>query len=90
MKGNRVALTGFPPHVQHGKGKVVAGVIESPCILVCTMDEQAGLCLGCGRTLDEISAWASISPAERNRIMAMLPARRAEALLADQWSGGDE
>jgi len=48
---------------------------ESPCLKICVMDPVRGLCRGCGRTLDEIAAWASLAPAERTAIMALLPAR---------------
>lgn len=48
----------------------------SPCISVCLLDEQSGLCRGCKRTLDEIAAWVTLSEAERSRIMKELPARR--------------
>jgi len=43
------------------------------------MDPQRGLCMGCGRTLEEIARWAQMSDAERERIMAQLPARRGAA-----------
>jgi len=49
--------------------------MKSPCVKVCRMDPQRGLCLGCARTLDEIARWASMSDAERERIMTELPAR---------------
>jgi predicted Fe-S protein YdhL (DUF1289 family) len=49
--------------------------IASPCTKVCTIDPRSGLCHGCGRTLDEIARWASLSDGERDRIMAELPAR---------------
>ena len=52
-------------------------MIESPCIKICTLDARSGLCLGCGRTIDEIARWTAMSEAERARIMAELPARRA-------------
>ncbi|MEM7280807.1 MAG: DUF1289 domain-containing protein [Pseudomonadota bacterium] len=42
--------------------------VESPCISVCTVDD-AGVCLGCGRTLDEIANWLNLSPEERAKIM---------------------
>jgi predicted Fe-S protein YdhL (DUF1289 family) len=58
--------------------------MESPCISVCTLDKPLGLCTGCGRTLDEIAAWAAISAAERRTIMAQLPARMARLGLARQ------
>lgn len=51
--------------------------IESPCILVCSIDEKTGYCFGCGRTRDEIGAWLTLSPDERRAVMALLPARLA-------------
>ena len=55
--------------------------MNSPCIKVCQMDPEHGLCLGCARTLDEISRWARMTDAERARITAELPARRNERKL---------
>ena len=52
-------------------------MIESPCTKICTLDARSGQCLGCGRTIDEIARWSGMSDAERRRIMAELPARRA-------------
>ncbi len=49
--------------------------MESPCILVCSIDMKTGLCFGCGRTKDEIALWTSYTDAERRAIMATLPAR---------------
>ena len=51
-------------------------MIQSPCIKVCTMDVAAGLCIGCGRTLDEIARWAGMSDAERAAIMRILEERK--------------
>ena len=51
--------------------------IVSPCINVCILDEELGVCRGCARTLDEIGDWSRYHAAERERIMAELPARRA-------------
>ena len=52
-------------------------MIETPCVKICTLDARSGLCLGCGRTIDEIAGWGSKPPGERRRIMAELPARLA-------------
>ena len=49
--------------------------IETPCIKICTVDPDSGLCVGCNRTLDEIANWASYTHAERRTIMAQLPER---------------
>lgn len=53
--------------------------MESPCINICLLDEDTGLCRGCLRTLDEIGNWSLLTSAERSRIMASLEARRADA-----------
>jgi uncharacterized protein len=53
-------------------------VIESPCNRVCTLDPATDLCLGCGRTLAEITAWTRMTDAERAQVMAEC-ARRLEA-----------
>ena len=52
-------------------------MIDSPCIKICTLDARSGLCLGCGRTVDEIARWIEMSEAERARIIAELPWRLA-------------
>jgi predicted Fe-S protein YdhL (DUF1289 family) len=50
-------------------------LIESPCILVCSIDDKTGFCFGCGRTSREIGAWISMTPQERRQVMDTLPAR---------------
>ena len=30
---------------------------DSPCIGICTIDPESGLCIGCSRTLKEIGEW---------------------------------
>jgi hypothetical protein len=52
--------------------------MESPCVKICTYLPGAGLCLGCGRTLEEIAGWTAMSDAERRRIMCELPERLAK------------
>lgn len=49
--------------------------IESPCVLICSMDRESGHCFGCGRTTDEIAYWTIKTKAERKAIMAELPER---------------
>jgi hypothetical protein len=53
--------------------------VESPCIAVCMIDPDSNLCLGCGRTLPEIARWHRLDSAGRLAIMALLPARMADA-----------
>ncbi|PWW04520.1 hypothetical protein DFR52_1011219 [Hoeflea marina] len=49
--------------------------IETPCILICSIDMATGFCHGCGRTRDEIGAWTLYSAETRREVMAALPAR---------------
>ncbi len=49
--------------------------MESPCILICSIDDATGYCFGCGRTREEIGAWTLITALERRAIMSELPAR---------------
>lgn len=49
--------------------------MESPCVLICQIDHQTGLCFGCGRTGNEIMRWISMNDLERRAIMLELPAR---------------
>jgi len=50
---------------------------STPCIKVCAVSGQTGLCIGCGRTLAEIAGWSRLEEAQRRQIMAELPARLA-------------
>jgi predicted Fe-S protein YdhL (DUF1289 family) len=50
--------------------------IKTPCIKVCVVDGESGLCLGCYRQLNEVAGWARLSEAEREAIMRELPSRK--------------
>ena len=49
--------------------------IETPCIGVCTMDDNTGFCLGCYRSLEEIQNWWDMSDEQRAQVMAQLDQR---------------
>lgn len=57
--------------------------IESPCKLICQLDLKTSLCLGCGRSREEIARWTRLTDAQRRSIMQELDARM-EALPAPQ------
>lgn len=49
-------------------------MISTPCVGICRAPD--GVCVGCGRTLEEIAAWRVLSEEERLRIMReLLPLR---------------
>ncbi len=51
--------------------------VESPCIMSCVIDQNHGFCLGCWRTLREISDWHRYVPAQKHAVLAQIEARRA-------------
>ena len=55
--------------------------ITSPCIGVCSMN-NAGLCAGCYRTIDEIREWRNMPDMQRESVMSTL-AEREQAVFGD-------
>jgi len=53
-------------------------MITSPCINICKMDASNGLCQGCFRTIDEITAWSRLDDAGQQHILANVARRRRE------------
>jgi predicted Fe-S protein YdhL (DUF1289 family) len=52
--------------------------VQSPCVSVCVLDPAGtGVCVGCGRTLDEVAAWSDMTNAQRRDVVARLPQRLA-------------
>jgi predicted Fe-S protein YdhL (DUF1289 family) len=51
--------------------------IKTPCIKVCVVDGESGLCMGCYRQLHEVAQWARLTDAEREAILAELPSRKS-------------
>jgi predicted Fe-S protein YdhL (DUF1289 family) len=52
------------------------GTLASPCVRNCCLDEQ-DICLGCGRSLDEIRDWSATPDPGRQQILERAAARRA-------------
>lgn len=55
----------------------MADPIATPCVRVCVIDGQSGLCLGCFRTLKEVAGWSALGLTEREALMVELPERRS-------------
>ncbi|MBI5791550.1 MAG: DUF1289 domain-containing protein [Rhodocyclales bacterium] len=58
-------------------GGAASAAVESPCINICKM--EAGLCIGCRRTLDEIARWANVDDDGKRLILAAVAQRRSSA-----------
>ena len=80
-----IATIAFPPAVTMVAADTAPGpsMIESPCVKICTLDARSGLCLGCGRTIDEIARWTAMGAAERSRVTGELPSRLATGRRAE-------
>ena len=49
--------------------------IQSPCVKLCVIHPEARLCVGCLRSIDEITTWSRLTPEARAAIMSELPTR---------------
>ena len=46
----------------------------SPCVNICTLDDDY-VCMGCLRTLEEITAWANLTGEQQWAVLAELEQR---------------
>jgi len=58
--------------------------IDSPCIKICVVDAERGVCRGCHRTLAEISCWMNYSRAEKLAVLKKV-AQRKTAIAAGEF-----
>ena len=58
--------------------------LDSPCIKICVVDAERGLCRGCHRTLAEISCWVNYSRAERLAVLEKVARRKAAAAAGER------
>jgi hypothetical protein len=49
--------------------------VESPCVKLCVIHPEARLCIGCLRSIEEITMWSRMTPEARRAVMAELPDR---------------
>ncbi|MDY6944913.1 MAG: DUF1289 domain-containing protein [Pseudomonadota bacterium] len=52
--------------------------VASPCIKVCVLDARS-VCVGCGRTIDEITQWSRLTVEQQRLIVDRAEQRRREA-----------
>jgi len=60
-----------------GSMNAIEADIETPCNRVCALHPVSGLCMGCGRSVEEIAGWIGFDDKERSAIMMRLPMRLA-------------
>lgn len=55
-----------------------AGSLPSPCISVCVMNPDSGLCDGCFRTIDEITQWSTATEQLKRSVWIKIKQRQAQ------------
>ena len=51
---------------------------NSPCSDVCSIDDDTGWCLGCGRSMHEIATWASMGDNARTKVLGEIEGRKSQ------------
>ena len=57
--------------------------IQSPCISVCRMSDNSGLCVGCFRTSVEIAGWSSAGDDSKRSVWKLIEQRMDGLLPSD-------
>jgi len=52
--------------------------LASPCVSICALDEQ-DICIGCQRTVEEITRWGRMDNAERRVVLGRCHERAKSA-----------
>jgi len=55
---------------------MIRKIITSPCIKICRIDENNGYCIGCYRSLSEITGWPKFKTSEKIMINLKLYKRK--------------
>ena len=50
--------------------------VDSPCINICQIDETNSFCIGCSRTIKEISEWSTYNDKQKKKILNLLLERK--------------
>jgi uncharacterized protein len=56
--------------------QLLASGSPSPCVGICRLDDDTGLCVGCLRNVDEIRDWMILLPEERQAVLRRIEERR--------------
>ena len=50
-------------------------MVKSPCIDVCKIDYESGYCIGCNRTIEEITNWSSFNDSQKKKILTKVKSK---------------
>jgi predicted Fe-S protein YdhL (DUF1289 family) len=54
-------------------------VVASPCTKVCKIDQEKKWCMGCLRTVEEITVWSKASAFQKRNILIAVKQREIES-----------
>lgn len=63
--------------------ETATGEVPSPCIGICRMDNEAGWCAGCFRTIEEITRWSKADHEYKRLIWREIKHRMFESNMVD-------
>jgi predicted Fe-S protein YdhL (DUF1289 family) len=55
---------------------VATDYVASPCVKVCALDNETGLCRGCLRTMNEIADWVEMTAEEKRATLERVAERK--------------
>ena len=50
-------------------------MVKSPCIAVCKIDYESGYCIGCNRTIEEITNWSSFNDSQKKKVLTKVKSK---------------
>ena len=50
----------------------------TPCVGVCLLDMDSGLCMGCWRDIEEVSAWSLMDEKEKQTVLENIRIRKSQ------------
>ena len=56
-------------------------MMDSPCIDICTIDPESGLCVGCSRTPEEISDWNISNNVRKRQILTKVKTKSLKKMI---------
>lgn len=68
--------------------KQVTTIVQSPCVRNCCLDE-ADICVGCFRSLEEITRWSIVDNEAKMQILTQAALRRSQPRHKPAVASGD-
>jgi len=50
-------------------------MVKSPCVAVCKIDYESGYCIGCKRTIEEITNWSILNDQQKKKILTKVKSK---------------